>query len=165
MPPACERCSRRRCSSPTRGGCKPPGPAPQPARSRASSSPSRLRGRALVCVKSSTLTLRTRASLSRPGRKASYPTQTSWTCWKPCASLGCWNEGSALTPAEALLQELGITGPEETDLEAIAYHVSARVRFRPLCGCEAHILACGGTASIPVKRGQPPRRKRLHIAH
>jgi hypothetical protein len=35
-----------------------------------------------------------------------------------------------LTPAEALLQELGITEPEEIDLEAIAYHIGGRVRFR-----------------------------------
>jgi hypothetical protein len=70
-----------------------------------------------------------------------------------------------LTPAEALLQELGITGPEEIDLEAIAYHVGARVRFRPLCGCEAHILGCGGQAIITVKRDSSARRKRFSIAH
>ena len=70
-----------------------------------------------------------------------------------------------MTPAEALLQELGITEPEEIDLEAIAYHVGARVRFRPLCGCEAHILGCGGQAMITVKQDSSARRKRFSIAH
>jgi hypothetical protein len=70
-----------------------------------------------------------------------------------------------LTPAEALLQELGITEPEEIELEAIAHHVGARVRFRPLCGCEAHILGCGGHAIITVKQDSSARRKRFSIAH
>jgi hypothetical protein len=63
------------------------------------------------------------------------------------------------------LQELGITEPEEIDLEAIAYHVGARVRFRPLSGCEAHILGCDGKAIITVKHDSSARRKRFSIAH
>jgi IrrE N-terminal-like domain len=70
-----------------------------------------------------------------------------------------------VTPAEALLQELGITEPKEIDLEAVAFHVGARVRFRPLCGCEAHILGCGGQAVITVKHDSSTRRKRFSIAH
>lgn len=70
-----------------------------------------------------------------------------------------------MTPAEALLRELGITEPEEIDLEAIAYHVGAQVRFRPLCGCEAHILGCNGRAIITVKQDSSPSRKRFSIAH
>ncbi|MGC0322519.1 hypothetical protein ABIG06_003148 [Bradyrhizobium sp. USDA 326] len=70
-----------------------------------------------------------------------------------------------MTPAEQLLQELGITEPDEIDLEAIAYHVGAKVRFRPLCGCEAHIVGCAGRAIITVKKDSSPRRKRFSIAH
>jgi Zn-dependent peptidase ImmA (M78 family) len=70
-----------------------------------------------------------------------------------------------LTPAEALLQELGITEPEEIELEAIAYHVGAKVRFRALCGCEAHIVGCDGQAIITVKQDSSARRKRFSIAH
>jgi hypothetical protein len=70
-----------------------------------------------------------------------------------------------LTPAEELLQELGITEPEEIELDAIAYHVGARLRFRPLCGCEAHILGCRGQAIITVKHDSSARRKRFSIAH
>ena len=70
-----------------------------------------------------------------------------------------------MTTAEAFLQELGITEPEEIDLEAITYDVGARVRIRPLCGCEAHILGCGGQAIITVKQVSSARRKRFSIAH
>lgn len=70
-----------------------------------------------------------------------------------------------MTPAETLLQELGITEPEEIDLEAIAFHVGARVRFRPLCGCEAHIVGSDGRAVITVKQDSLARRKRFSIAH
>lgn len=70
-----------------------------------------------------------------------------------------------MTPAEALLQELGITEPGEIDLRAIAYHVGARVRFRALCGCEAHIIGSGARAVITVKEDGSARRKRFSIAH
>jgi hypothetical protein len=70
-----------------------------------------------------------------------------------------------VTPAEELLQELGVTEPEEIDLEAIAFHVGAKVRFRPLCGCEAHILGSAGNAVITVKQDSSARRKRFSIAH
>ena len=40
------------------------------------------------------------------------------------------------TPAEVILKQLGITEPREIDLEAIAWHLGARVRYRPLDGCE-----------------------------
>lgn len=71
----------------------------------------------------------------------------------------------ALTPAERLLQNLGITEPEEIDLEAIAYHVNARVRFRALYGCEARIIGNGERAIITVNANSAPRRKRFSIAH
>jgi hypothetical protein len=70
-----------------------------------------------------------------------------------------------VTPAETLLRELGITEPDEIDVEAIAYHVGARVRFRHLCGCEAHIIGAGGRAIITVKQDSSARRKRFSIAH
>lgn len=70
-----------------------------------------------------------------------------------------------MNPAETLLQELGITEPEEIDLEAIAFYVGARVRYRNLCGCEAHIVGRDGRALITVKDDSSPRRKRFSIAH
>lgn len=70
-----------------------------------------------------------------------------------------------LTPAERLLQELGITEPNEIDLEAIALHAGARVRYRPLEGCEARIIGNGDQAIITVKADSHHRRKRFSIAH
>ncbi len=70
-----------------------------------------------------------------------------------------------LAPAERLLQELGVTEPDEIDLEAIAYYTGARVRFRPLDGCEARIIGNGDEAIIMVNMNSSYRRKRFSIAH
>jgi uncharacterized protein DUF955 len=70
-----------------------------------------------------------------------------------------------LTPAERLLQELGITEPGEIDLEAIAFHLGARVRYRKLEGCEARIIGCNDTAIITIGKDCSDRRKRFSLAH
>jgi hypothetical protein len=70
-----------------------------------------------------------------------------------------------LSPAEHLLQELGVTEPIEIDLEAIAFHVGARVRYRPLDGCEARIIGHNDVAIITVNERSSHRRKRFSIAH
>jgi hypothetical protein len=70
-----------------------------------------------------------------------------------------------LTPAERLLQELGVTEPTDIDLEAIAYYSGARVRTCPLDGCEARIIGVGNQAIITVNAHSSPRRKRFSIAH
>lgn len=70
-----------------------------------------------------------------------------------------------LSPAEQLLQELGVTDPAEIDLEAIAFHMNAQVRFRPLDGCEARIVGTADRAIITVNRDSLWRRKRFSIAH
>jgi hypothetical protein len=70
-----------------------------------------------------------------------------------------------LTPAERLLKELGITEPEEIDLEAIAFHVGARVRYRKLDGCEARIIGRENAAIITIGKDCSDRRKRFSLAH
>ncbi len=40
---------------------------------------------------------------------------------------------------ERLLRSLGIERPEEIDLEAVAWSVGAKVKYRPLKSCEARI--------------------------
>lgn len=70
-----------------------------------------------------------------------------------------------MTPAERLLQELGVTEPNEIDLEAIAFHLGARVRYRPLDGCEARIIGSNDAAVITVNDRSSYRRKRFSIAH
>ena len=71
----------------------------------------------------------------------------------------------ALRPAEKLLQDLGITDPAEIDLEAIAYHVGAEIRYRALQGCEARIVGVGDRAIITVNTNGTTARKRFSIAH
>ena len=44
---------------------------------------------------------------------------------------------AAPTPAELVLLDLGINSPADIDLEAIAWTLGARVRYRPLDSCEA----------------------------
>ena len=70
-----------------------------------------------------------------------------------------------LTPAERLLQQLGITEPQEIDLEAVAFHRGARVRFRKLEGCEARIIGCNDTAIITISENASFERKRYSLAH
>jgi hypothetical protein len=70
-----------------------------------------------------------------------------------------------LTPAERLLCDLGVSEPGEIDLEAIAYYVNARVRFRPLDGCEARIIGNDDQAIITVNINSTYRRQRFSIAH
>jgi IrrE N-terminal-like domain len=70
-----------------------------------------------------------------------------------------------LAPAERLLQELGIVEPQEIDLEAIAFHLGARVRFRKLEGCEARIIGSNDAAIITISEDCSYRRKRFSLAH
>jgi uncharacterized protein DUF955 len=70
-----------------------------------------------------------------------------------------------LTPAERLLRELGITEPNEIDLEAIAFHLGARVRYRKLEGCEARIIGRDDAAIITIGQNCSDRRKRFSLAH
>lgn len=70
-----------------------------------------------------------------------------------------------MSPAERLLQELGVTDPKEIDLEAIAFHTNARIRFRALEGCEARIVGNEREAIITVNSSSSARRQRFSIAH
>jgi len=72
---------------------------------------------------------------------------------------------TALTAAEQVLVSLGITDPSEIDLEAIAWTMGARVRYRPLESCEARIVGNGDRAVITVNAGSHPRRQRFSIGH
>ena len=69
------------------------------------------------------------------------------------------------TPAEIILQDLGITEPNEIDLEAIAWIQGARIRYRKLESCEARIIGHGDRAIITVNEQSSPRRQRFSVAH
>lgn len=70
-----------------------------------------------------------------------------------------------LSQAERILQSLGVTDPREIDLDAIAYHMNALVRYRKLDGCEARIMGAGDRAIISVSDASMQRRQRFSIAH
>lgn len=71
----------------------------------------------------------------------------------------------SFTPAERLLKRLGITEPDEIDLEAIAFDVGARIRYRALDGCEARIVGHGDNAIISINARSSFQRQRFSIAH
>lgn len=63
------------------------------------------------------------------------------------------------------MRGLGITKPDEIDLEAIAWSHGAKVRYRPLHGCEARIFGHGDQAVISIDIRKPPPRQRYSLAH
>lgn len=67
--------------------------------------------------------------------------------------------------AEETLRELGVSDPKDIDIEAIAWCLAARVKFRPLEGCEARIIGNGDQAIITVSTGGSWRRRRYSVAH
>ena len=71
----------------------------------------------------------------------------------------------ALTAAEKALQALGITEPEEIDIEVVARSLGAKVKYRPLESCEARIVGREERAIITVDSRAAPRRKRFSVAH
>lgn len=66
---------------------------------------------------------------------------------------------------DQVLQELGITEPQEIDVEAIAWHLGARIKYRPLDRCEARITGNGDKAIITVNPQSNPQRRRFSVAH
>lgn len=66
---------------------------------------------------------------------------------------------------DAILNELGISVPDEIRLEAIAAYCGATVIYDVLDGCEAQILGHGDRAIITVNNASPRPRQRFSIAH
>jgi Zn-dependent peptidase ImmA (M78 family) len=72
---------------------------------------------------------------------------------------------AVLTAAERMLLSLGISDPQEIDLEAIAWTQGAVVNYRPLESCEARIIGSSRRAVISVNSRSPQRRRRFSLAH
>ncbi len=72
---------------------------------------------------------------------------------------------TSLSPAEQLLQELGITEADEIDVEVIAWSVGARVRYRALPQGDARIVGMGDRAIITVDDRASRVRQRFSVAH
>ncbi|WP_077145893.1 ImmA/IrrE family metallo-endopeptidase [Sphingopyxis sp. KK2] len=69
------------------------------------------------------------------------------------------------THPERLLKSFGIRQPDEIDLEAIAWELGAKIRFRALNTCEARLVGANGKAIITVDARMPVTRRRFSIGH
>lgn len=71
----------------------------------------------------------------------------------------------ALSHAEKILKQLGITEPRDIDLEAIAWTLGVHVKYQPLDGCEARIIGHNDQAIVTVNSRSSPQRQRFSLAH
>ena len=69
--------------------------------------------------------------------------------------------------AERVLDELGITSPEDLQLlDSIAWERGATVLYKPLRSAEARLAAVGNRAIITISSSvEDPHRRRFSIAH
>jgi Zn-dependent peptidase ImmA (M78 family) len=64
-----------------------------------------------------------------------------------------------------ILNELGITEPQDIDIEAIAEDCGATIRYRPLAGCAARIMGYKDRAIITIDENTPRPRQRFSAGH
>ena len=64
-----------------------------------------------------------------------------------------------------MLKDLGVTAAGDIDIEAIAYHVGAFIKYRPLEGCEGRIVGVDDRAIITIDNRAIPTRRRFSAAH
>jgi hypothetical protein len=64
-----------------------------------------------------------------------------------------------------LLDDLGITEPDEIIIEALAAHCGATILDEPLAGCEARLIGYGDRAVITVNSASSVERRRFSAAH
>jgi len=70
-----------------------------------------------------------------------------------------------VTPAERLLMQLGISKAEEIDLDAIAWHLGAAVKYRYMDKADATIVGSLKHAVIAVNNSRILTRQRFSLAH
>jgi Zn-dependent peptidase ImmA (M78 family) len=68
------------------------------------------------------------------------------------------------TPFE-ILNDLGITDPQDIDIEAIAEDCGATIRYRSLSGCAARIMGYKNRAIITIDDHTPRSRQRFSAGH
>ncbi len=67
--------------------------------------------------------------------------------------------------ATQVLEDLGINSPEDIDIEAIAFHCGAVIKYRPLSGCAARIVGNGHQAIITIDSNSARGRQRFSAGH
>lgn len=75
------------------------------------------------------------------------------------------NAKPSFSRAERRLLELGITKPNEIDIEAIAWDEGVQVRYSNLKGCEARLVGVGDRAIVSIRETADECRKRFSLAH
>jgi IrrE N-terminal-like domain len=70
-----------------------------------------------------------------------------------------------LPKAEQILRNLGVTQPDEIDVEAIAWSLGARVKYEKLDHCEARIVGADDAAIITVNSKASAERQRFSVCH
>ena len=66
---------------------------------------------------------------------------------------------------DRVIDALGITEPHEIDIEAIAWHLGAKIKYCQVDGCEACILAGKDRAIIRISDKVRRQRQRFSIGH
>jgi Zn-dependent peptidase ImmA (M78 family) len=64
-----------------------------------------------------------------------------------------------------ILNDLGITEPEDIDIEAIAEECGATIRYQPLSGCAARIMGFKDRAIITIEKNTARPRQRFSAGH
>jgi Zn-dependent peptidase ImmA (M78 family) len=72
---------------------------------------------------------------------------------------------SLIQRPEEILADLGIKEPDDLDIEAIAEHCGATIRYKPLQGCEARIIGYRDRAIITVNANSWRGRQRFSGGH
>jgi hypothetical protein len=67
--------------------------------------------------------------------------------------------------AKDVITELGITEPDEIDLDAIAWHLGVTIKDDDMDGCEACIIGGKDKAIIRVSTKVSPERRKFSIGH
>lgn len=67
--------------------------------------------------------------------------------------------------AESRIASLGITSPDELDIEAIAFDAGISIEYRHLDGCAATLVGFGNRAIATIKPCEVRGRERFSIAH
>lgn len=67
--------------------------------------------------------------------------------------------------AEALISELGITRPEDLDVDAIAFDSGVEVSYEALTGCEATLVGFKDHAIATISPSGSRGRERFSVAH
>ena len=72
---------------------------------------------------------------------------------------------SGVTAAEKVLMRLGISKAQDIDLDAIAWHLGAAVKYRHMDKADATIVGSDRHAVIAVNSSRIPSRRRFSLAH